>query len=56
MVPVGRWYVAVIASGLQPGDRVVTDGQEKLQAGSRVSPQSPANQSKNTQVTEGNGL
>ena len=34
----------VIASGLQGGDRVVTDGQEKLQAGSRVAPQAPANQ------------
>ena len=46
---------AVIASGLQPGDRVVTDGQEKLQAGSRVAPQGPANQSKNAQANEGNG-
>ncbi len=35
---------AVIASGLQPGERVVTDGQEKLQAGSRVTPQAPAGQ------------
>jgi multidrug efflux system membrane fusion protein len=34
----------VIASGLQAGDRVVTDGQEKLQAGSRVAPQAPAKQ------------
>ena len=48
--------VAVIASGLQPGDRVVTDGQEKLQAGSRVTPQGPANQSKNAQTPEGSGL
>ena len=47
--------VAVIASGLQPGDRVVTDGQEKLQAGSRVAPQGPANQSKNAHAHEGNG-
>ena len=29
----------VIASGLQAGERVVTDGQEKLQAGSKVAPQ-----------------
>jgi multidrug efflux system membrane fusion protein len=35
---------AVIASGLQPGERVVTDGQEKLQAGSHVTPQAPASQ------------
>ena len=34
----------VIASGLQPGEKVVTDGQEKLQAGSRVTPQAPAKQ------------
>jgi multidrug efflux system membrane fusion protein len=34
----------VIASGLQPGDRVVTDGQEKLQAGMKVAPQAPAHQ------------
>jgi len=45
--------VAVVATGLQPGERVVTDGQEKLQAGSRVAPQGPANQSKNTLASEG---
>lgn len=48
--------VAVIASGLQPGEKVVTDGQEKLQAGSRVAPQGPANQSKNAQTPQGNGI
>jgi len=44
----------VIASGLQGGDRVVTDGQEKLQAGSKVAPQAPqqqGGQSRNAQVT-----
>ena len=48
----------VIASGLQAGDRVVTDGQEKLQAGSKVTPQAPqrqGGQSKNAQVSEGTG-
>ena len=45
----------VIASGLQAGDKVVTDGQEKLQPGSRVSVQAPANQSKNPQLAEGIG-
>ena len=30
---------ALIAGGLQPGERVVTDGQEKLQAGMKVDPQ-----------------
>ena len=34
----------VLASGLDAGERVVTDGQEKLQAGSRVTPQAPAKQ------------
>ena len=32
----------VIGKGLQAGQRVVTDGQEKLQAGMRVAPQAPA--------------
>jgi len=32
----------VVAKGLQAGDRVVTDGQEKLSAGMRVAPQAPA--------------
>ncbi len=41
----------VVQSGLQAGDRVVTDGQEKLQAGSRVAPQAPARQ---TQQSAGN--
>jgi membrane fusion protein, multidrug efflux system len=30
--------LAVIASGVNPGDMVVTDGQDKLQAGSKVEP------------------
>ena len=34
--------MVVIASGVQGGDRVVTDGQEKLQAGMKVAPQAPA--------------
>jgi multidrug efflux system membrane fusion protein len=33
--------VVVVDKGLQAGDRVVTDGQEKLQAGMRVAPQAP---------------
>ncbi len=47
--------IAVIASGVQPGDRVVTDGQEKLQPGSRVAAQGPANQSKNGSAGETSG-
>jgi multidrug efflux system membrane fusion protein len=49
----------VLASGLQAGDKVVTDGQEKLQAGSRVQPQAPqqqgGGQSRNAQVTDDTG-
>lgn len=44
----------VVASGLQGGERVVTDGQEKLQAGSRVAPQAPANQ-KGSQASQSIG-
>ena len=33
--------VAVVDSGVNPGEQVVTDGQEKLQPGSRVDPQIP---------------
>jgi multidrug efflux system membrane fusion protein len=38
----------VVAQGLQPGDRVVTDGQEKLSAGMRVAPQAPAKRNTTT--------
>ncbi|MFZ0313979.1 MAG: efflux RND transporter periplasmic adaptor subunit [Candidatus Korobacteraceae bacterium] len=43
----------VISSGLQAGDRVVTDGQEKLQAGMKVAPQAPAHQ-RNGGTSSGN--
>ncbi len=49
---------SIFASGLQAGERVVTDGQEKLQAGSKVAPQAPqqqSGQSRNAQVAEGAG-
>ena len=42
----------VIKNGLQAGDRVVTDGQEKLQAGMRVAPQAPAHKN----VTSGGNI
>jgi membrane fusion protein, multidrug efflux system len=32
----------VIASGLSPGDTVVTDGQDKLQTGSKIEPRNPS--------------
>jgi multidrug efflux system membrane fusion protein len=53
-VALSQGSTVVIASGLQAGDRVVTDGQEKLQTGSKVAPQSPqqpGGQSRNAQVT-----
>ena len=48
--------VALIASGLQNGEKVVTDGQEKLQVGSRVAPQGAANQSKVALTPQSNGI
>ncbi|MGC2197597.1 MAG: MdtA/MuxA family multidrug efflux RND transporter periplasmic adaptor subunit [Terriglobales bacterium] len=49
--------VSVIASGLAPGDQVVTDGQDKLQAGSHVEPHaansSPAGKSMQSSGTVG---
>lgn len=36
--------IVVFSSGVQGGDKVVTDGQEKLQAGMKVAPQAPAKQ------------
>jgi membrane fusion protein, multidrug efflux system len=41
-VSITQQNVAAIASGLTPGEIVVTDGQDKLQAGSKVEPR-PAN-------------
>ena len=43
----------VVKSGLQGGDRVVTDGQEKLQAGSRVAPQAPAKKQQTAETIGG---
>jgi multidrug efflux system membrane fusion protein len=43
----------VVDSGVSPGDRVVTDGQEKLQVGMKVAPQTPANQGGQVQATQG---
>jgi multidrug efflux system membrane fusion protein len=43
-VAITQGNTVVIASGLKGGDKVVTDGQEKLQAGMRVAPQAPAHQ------------
>ena len=40
-VALTQGQISLIASGVEPGDRVVTDGQEKLQAGMKVDPQAP---------------
>ena len=40
-VALTQGQISIIGSGLQAGDRVVTDGQEKLQAGMKVEPQAP---------------
>jgi membrane fusion protein, multidrug efflux system len=34
--------LTVVTSGVNPGDMVVTDGQDKLQRGSRIEPRSGA--------------
>ena len=45
--------VTNIASGISPGEIVVTDGQDKLQAGSKVEPR--AQDATGTQAANGNG-
>jgi membrane fusion protein, multidrug efflux system len=34
--------ISVITAGLNPGDTVVTDGQDKLQSGSKIEPRNPS--------------
>lgn len=46
---------AVVASGVKPGEKVVTDGQEKLQPGSKVVPQGAPSQSQTGQPAEPRG-
>jgi multidrug efflux system membrane fusion protein len=47
----------VITAGLNPGDTVVTDGQDKLQTGSAVEPRTggPASSGTNTGTAPGSG-
>jgi multidrug efflux system membrane fusion protein len=40
--------IAIIASGVNPGDTVVTDGQDKLQTGSTVEPRNSSNPGNST--------
>src|SRR6202021_2872430 len=46
--------ITVIASGLNPGDTVVTDGQDKLQTGSKVEPRNNPPSNAPGQNTGGN--
>jgi multidrug efflux system membrane fusion protein len=39
-ISLSQGNITVIASGLNPGDTVVTDGQDKLQTGSTIEPRS----------------
>jgi len=48
--------VSSIASGIVPGDTVVVDGQDKLQAGSRVEPRAPAGGRNRTAQTATPGI
>src|SRR6266567_5965681 len=45
----------VITSGLNPGDTVVTDGQDKLQRGSRIEPRNPTPSGRRSSPAEGPG-
>lgn len=46
--------ITAISSGLNPGDTVVTDGQDKLQTGSKIQPRAVSTPS-NTKNRNGNG-
>jgi membrane fusion protein, multidrug efflux system len=48
--------VSSIASGIAPGDTVVVDGQDKLQAGSRVEPRAPSGGRNRTAQTATPGI
>jgi len=48
--------VSSIASGIAPGDTVVVDGQDKLQAGSRVEPRAPSGGRNRTAQTTTPGI
>ena len=39
-VAITQGNIAAVSSGLNPGDVVVTDGQDKLQTGSTIEPRS----------------
>ena len=54
-IALSQGNTVVIASGVQPGDRVVTDGQEKLQVGMKVAPQAPQGQGQGQQNQQAQG-
>jgi membrane fusion protein, multidrug efflux system len=45
----------VVSDGVNPGDVVVTDGQDKLQRGSRVEPRAPSNNAQHSDASGGAG-
>ncbi len=47
---------AAIGSGLQPGESVITDGQDKLQTGSKIEARSPSQNSQHRQKQQEAGM
>jgi hypothetical protein len=49
--------ITVVSSGVNPGDTVVTDGQDKLQTGSTIEPRNnaPAATGSNSGAAPGSG-
>jgi multidrug efflux system membrane fusion protein len=41
-ISLSQGNTTVVSSGVNPGDIVVTDGQDKLQTGSKIEPRNPA--------------
>ena len=52
-VALSQGDITVIQSGLNPGEVVVTDGQDKLQTGTRIEPRNGAPSGKNGRGTGG---
>ena len=51
-VALAQSNLSAIATGLQPGDVVVTDGQDKLQNGSKVEPRNTGNSGGNSNASQ----
>ncbi|MEO8725645.1 MAG: MdtA/MuxA family multidrug efflux RND transporter periplasmic adaptor subunit [Acidobacteriaceae bacterium] len=48
-IKLSQGLTSVVGSGLQPGERIVTDGQERLQVDAKVQPQAPQKNGQNDQ-------